>query len=661
MALESNSIRLALRALAASRSTPHLVNSTYPRRIFLDLPDVWESPWNADDFENIFEIMKWNATPEESIVLMKIIHQKKGLEQYPGGDCWKQVLAGLNSGRDVNTLQKAIDAWSLMRYYGTSPTRSTFNALFEVLCPFPEAINIIVDVYQKQMLASDCLPDHITLKHLLEAYMTQTPSDQTISEGNVLFERLLDLKASASFQPGYWDPIVKWMLFRSDSLALIKHTMYEQTAALGRISRTRPGDVDETVLAKTIPDKQASVHVTATLNQLVDLALRIGNTTAADIIYRDFFPDLGVLHTADTDELRLEFLLQEQDAKSAKSLYDDLQHQGQAIRSTTAVRLIQLLAKHDRQFIIETQSVFFDLLDSPDCPPETYSTSFAVLTDLLLRTEDYPRMRQTLQDRYIDRVPNWKNTLSSICLNILSDPKTAWLEPLLPVYHIVQRWAPNTITLSHHHSLMQKLISHGRTDLGLELFHDMRHSDISQPNRETYSLMLSGCAKTRDAQALEHIHNALRLDSSIEPDTDLFNSLMLAYNRSRLPEKALAIWEVLSESSKLPDVETASLALDACVRLPRYGLLKAREIWTFMENNKIEPASSSYAALLAVFASVGKWDGMLGLLERMDRQKVDARVLGTAFNCMRRDRKEEVELWAKENKPDVWNYLENVR
>jgi pentatricopeptide repeat protein len=89
--------------------------------------------------------------------------------------------------------------------------------------------------------------------------------------------------------------------------------------------------------------------------------------------------------------------------------------------------------------------------------------------------------------------------------------------------------------------------------------------------------------------------------------------------------------------------------------------LKAREIWTFMENNKIEPASSSYAALLAVFASVGKWDGMLGLLERMDRQKVDARVLGTAYNCMRRDRKEEVELWAKENKPDVWNYLENVR
>jgi pentatricopeptide repeat protein len=80
-----------------------------------------------------------------------------------------------------------------------------------------------------------------------------------------------------------------------------------------------------------------------------------------------------------------------------------------------------------------------------------------------------------------------------------------------------------------------------------------------------------------------------------------------------------------------------------------------------MEDNQIEPVPSSYAALLAVFASVGKWDAMVGLLERMDRQKVDARVLGTAYNCMRRDRKEEVEHWAKVNKPDVWKFLENVR
>ena len=207
---------------------------------------------------------------------------------------------------------------------------------------------------------------------------------------------------------------------------------------------------------------------------------------------------------------------------------------------------------------------------------------------------------------------------------------------------------------------MYKLISYGRTDLSLELFHDMRHSDISQPTKETYSIMLSGCAKTRDSQTLEHVHDALRLDSGVEPDSELFKSLMIAYNRTGLPEKALAIWEVLSQSSRLPDVATASLALSACVRLPHNELRKAREIWTYMEVNQIEPIPSSYAALLSVFAKVGKWDGIMGLLEAMDREKADAMVIGTAYNGMRRVQKKEVETWARKNRPDVWEYLQQL-
>ena len=52
---------------------------------------------------------------------------------------------------------------------------------------------------------------------------------------------------------------------------------------------------------------------------------------------------------------------------------------------------------------------------------------------------------------------------------------------------------------------------------------------------------------------------------------------------------------------------------------------------------------------------------MMGLLERMERNKVDAMVLGTAYNNMRRDRKEEVERWARVNRPGVWEYLESIK
>jgi pentatricopeptide repeat protein len=548
----------------------------------------------------------------------------------------------------------------LMLHHGTEPTSVTIDALFGVLCTLPEAFNFIREVYQSRFFPTKCSPSHITLRYLLEIYMNQAPTKEVISEGNKLFDQLLEFKPTKSNDPLFWDPVVKWMLFRGDSLRVIKHTLYEQNAALGRNLLTQPDDNHSSALIRTAPDDRYSSAVASTLDHLIDVALRIDNENAANTIYEEFFPAFDITPTVSTDELRLETLIRTKQAAAAKSLYDDLQFQGHRLPSNTILRLIQTLACGDHPLPLEVQSVFFDLLDDQECPPETYTASFSILTTLLLRTGDYPRMRQTLQDRQIDRVANWRNTLSNIGLDVISDPNNVWLEPLLPVYHILQRWAPNSISASHRHMLMQRLISHGRTDLGLELFHDMRHSYVSQPTRETYAIMLSGCAKTRDAQTLEHIHNALRLDSSIEPDSALFNSLMFAYNRCRLPEKALAIWEVLSQSSRLPDVNTASLALDACVRLPRYGLIRAREIWTFMEDNHIEPVASSYAALLSVFASVGKWDGMMGLLERMDRNKVDARVLGTAYNRMRRDRKEEVELWAKTNKPAVWEYLRQL-
>jgi PPR repeat len=465
-------------------------------------------------------------------------------------------------------------------------------------------------------------------------------------------------KPSLMKDPAFWDHTTRWILFRGDPLRTIKNKLYEQDAAV----EMAPQSEAVVGLSAVLDSDQTSPqgHLAATLHHLIELALRLDDVATANTIYDEFYPAMGLSPSSLTDELRLQALLQIHEARAAKSLYDNLRLEGHRLPADIVVRLIQELGAGDQPFQVEAQAVFFDLIDTREAPDEALSSSFALLSSLLLRIGDFPRLRQTLQDRNIDRVPNWQKTLSTIALDLLSDPKMIWLEQLLPIYHIAQRWTTDSITLSHRHSLMHKLISLGRTDLGLELFHDMRLSDISQPTSETYLIMLSGCAKTKDTRTLEHIHSALRLDSSVEPDTSIFNALMLAYNRTHLPEKALAIWEVLSQSAKLPDVETASLALGACASLPRYGLIRAREIWTFMEHNKMRPTSSSYAALLEVFASVGKWDGIIGLLERMNRDQVDALVLGTAYNAMMRDRKAEVESWGKANKPGVWRYLETL-
>jgi len=627
--------------------------------MFRDLVELWGSQWTTNDFRMIFEIFKRSRKFDDGLATMKSIYETRGLSRYPETECWNRLIDSLAGTLDHDALRKSKEVWRMMDSYDVKPDTSTFDSLFGVLRKLPEAFDFLIALYHDYLLEPQTKPDYVRLSYLLEAHMTQPPDETTIARGNIFFDQILEIKKSRSHDTRFWNSVVKWMLFRGDSLSVIKHTLHEEDAAIARSTSNNPDDSKAT-LPQPPPHVPTVPSISSTLDHLMDIALQTGKLKAAKAIYEDFFPSFGITPTVDTDRLRIETLIRAGDADAAKALYEDLEYQGHHLPPDTLMRLLRSLVLRDRPLAVEAQSVFFDLLDRRDCSPEMFTASFAILVQSLLQSGDHPRLRQTIQDRSIGRVPNWRNTLSRLCLDVLSDPKTIALEPLLPVYHIVQRWNPRSITLAHRHTLMHKLLAKGRTDLGLELFHDMRNSDISQPTRDTYAIILTGCAKTRDAQTLELVHAALRLDSSVEPDLGLLNSLMLAYNRSCLPDKALAIWEVLSQSSQIPDDETASLALDACVRLPRHGLIRAREIWSFMEDNNIKPGSSSYASLLAVFASVGKWDAMIGLLERMDRDKVNARVLGTAFNCMRRDRKYEVELWARSKKPDVWRYLQQL-
>jgi pentatricopeptide repeat protein len=644
---------MTLNALAAPNGWPSSANYAFATKLFSDLNGVWGSAWTSDDFSTVFAILQFHGTFEESLSLMLRIHQEiQPTHKWPDGACWARILDGLTIHTPPHSDLKAVEAWDRMKSLGTEPTLSTVNSLFRILAPFKGSFRFMLKIYSDELLPSKYGPDAVSQYHILEAHMNQMPSADILGSGNRMFEQLMQQQSTLSTDPAFWNHVVRWMFFRGDSLHSIKNKFYEQRAAFDRnfpISNQ---------VSNNFHSQPSNETATFTLNQLMKLAVRLNKVDAVNEIYNDFFPAMGLSPSSSTDEIRLQSLLQIHDVRAAKSLYDDLSIEGHRVSPDVVVWLIQELSQGDDPHPVEAQGVFFDLLDARETPDEVLSRSFTMLTTSLLNLGDYPRLRQTLQDRNIDRIPKWRNILSTLVLDRLSDASAIWLEHLLPVYHIAQRWVSDTIALSHRHNLMHKLISHGRTDLGLELFHDMRHSDTSQPTAETYLILLSGCAKTRDARTLEQVHSALRLDSSVEPDTSVFNALMLAYNHCHLPEKTLAIWEVLSQSARLPDVETASLALAACATLPRYGLIRAREIWTFMEDNSIPPTSSSYAALLSVFASVGKWDGMIGLLERMDRDKVNAMVLGTAYNEMRRDRKVEVEYWARANKQDLWHNLE---
>ncbi|KAM0788770.1 hypothetical protein ACM66B_002860 [Microbotryomycetes sp. NB124-2] len=107
--------------------------------------------------------------------------------------------------------------------------------------------------------------------------------------------------------------------------------------------------------------------------------------------------------------------------------------------------------------------------------------------------------------------------------------------------------------------------------LVLEFLSDMRSaSPPCPPNSVTYSMLLSHYSRSRGASAqhVSRLHSLIKLDSSLDPDTALFNSLMSAYSRVGAFNVAYRIWDsMLANVSNYrirPDNVTLSIMLDTC-------------------------------------------------------------------------------------------------
>jgi hypothetical protein len=96
----------------------------------------------------------------------------------------------------------------------------------------------------------------------------------------------------------------------------------------------------------------------------------------------------------------------------------------------------------------------------------------------------------------------------------------------------------------------------------LTLFNDMRHLEI-QPTSSMYTRMLKACIEQKDRYVLEKLHKLIRMDLYLDPDLDVFNSLMEAYSVVGDGTSVLEIWDVL-ETSENYDKKSISIVLKTC-------------------------------------------------------------------------------------------------
>ncbi|CAE6450818.1 hypothetical protein ACGC1H_006574 [Rhizoctonia solani] len=87
-------------------------------------------------------------------------------------------------------------------------------------------------------------------------------------------------------------------------------------------------------------------------------------------------------------------------------------------------------------------------------------------------------------------------------------------------------------------------------------------------------------ARAHNSHVLEHIqriHTLLKLDTNLTPDTELLNSLMLAYGHAGAIENVLAIWDQMAD--RRWGSASASIVIDALGRSGRSNLNRARMLW----------------------------------------------------------------------------------
>ena len=211
--------------------------------------------------------------------------------------------------------------------------------------------------------------------------------------------------------------------------------------------------------------------------------------------------------------------------------------------------------------------------------------------------------------------------------------------------------------------LMSEFFSRGYDKLGIHVFGYMRQQPdpLYRPTVDTYTRCFEGIARSGgNYKFVCLVHNMLKVDMEIEPNTRLNNGLMIAYTACGRPNRALMFWDDIAHSREGPTYSSIQLALRAC-ETASFGERHARDIWARLRRFGIQVTREIYAAYVGALSGRRVFKECVELIESAEAEigyKPDSFLIGTFYNAAPGlPSKEDVEIWAKQAYPDIWKEL----
>ena len=499
---------------------------------------------------------------------------------------WAVVLRGLIKEQRSNELQKTLDMMEERDLPFTAEIHQIITVYYAINAgDFDMALK-----WYEHPITSRGSPTTHTDASILKMCIMKNE----LQRGEPIFKALLERNPE---DKGSWDTIFQWAAAKGRSVDEVEKMM----EVMIRRSTERGDRLD--------PDME-------TINGLVELATSKDDSYTAER-YVSLGQKLGFQPNVRTDLLQMDYRIKVGDLGGARSAHARLQGQDVPRNEDWPLinKLIVALCGEERLEYDAIMSLVEDLSErKARFEPETV-IALSLLHLKRGETEDLVDLLSTHTFQYsIAERATVRQVLKDYCLDPSISTSAAW-----NTYDVIRSLYTET-DVPARTELMESFFQRQRSDMATHVFGHMRQQQIMsmRPTTLTYAKCLTGIAKLGDRDSLDIVHNMMKLDTQIEPDTKLYSALMFAFSTCGRSNQALDFWQDIVHSREGPTYASIQIALRACEKSP-YGEETARNIWGKLKRFEIEVTREIYAAYVGAFAGHNMFDKCVLLVDNAEK------------------------------------------
>lgn len=482
---------------------------------------------------------------------------------------WSRVIRGLQRENRVEELQKTV---TIMQKYNI-PFDPKVHQNITVFYAAHQANMEMTKKWYQHPIANGRTPTIMTDATVLKLCISQSELDW----GDPIFKSLI---ARTPEEKAPWNVIFQWAAAKGKSVDEIESMMEVMVRRQEEKGLTSSLDME-------------------TINGLVELANSKNDPYTAER-YVSLGQKWGFRPNARTYLLQLDYRIKVGDLGGARTAYARLQGEESVNSEDLPLlnKLIVALCAEKRQDYNTIMGLVEDLVERKARFEPEVVAALSLLHLQRGEMEDLVDLLNTHAFQYgLDQRASISEVLMSHIFKHTTQVSRAW-----DTYNIL-RQTFSEIDVPTRISLMQHFFARKRSDMATHVFGHMRQQQIKslRPTVSAYVACLSGIAKAGDLESLQTVHNMMKLDSEIEPNTQLYNALMLAYTGCGEPNTAQGFWEDIVHSREGPSYPSIQIALRACERAA-FGERVARDIWARLKRFEIEVTKEIYAAYVGSLA-----------------------------------------------------------